>query len=62
MVETILGGYTGIEILRTDDTTGKTEVTLAQRVKKANSFGADFYLSIHHNAGINGGSGGGIVA
>ena len=28
----------------------------------ANAWGADFYLSIHHNAGINGGKGGGIVA
>lgn len=60
-VQAMLDEYDGIEILRTDDTTGKNEVTLAQRVKKANDFGADFYLSIHHNAGINGGPGGGIV-
>lgn len=54
--------YTGYELIRTDDTTGEKEVTLANRVAKANNFGADFYLSIHHNAGINGGSGGGIMA
>ena len=54
--------YDGIEVLRADDTTGKTDVPLKDRTEKANKFMADFYLSIHHNAGINGGSGGGIVA
>ena len=57
-----LAGYDGIEILRVDDTTGKRDVSLAERVTKANEWGADFYLSIHHNAGINGGDGGGTVA
>ena len=57
-----LKAYDGIEVLRTDDTTGKTDVSLKGRTEKANKFMADFYLSIHHNAGINGGSGGGIVA
>ena len=47
--------------MRVDDTTGAREVTLQARVKAANDAGADVYLSIHHNAGINGGSGGGIV-
>lgn len=51
--------YSGIEILRIDDT---TEIPLKLRTNKANAFGADFYLSIHHNAGINGGTGGGIEA
>lgn len=51
-----------VEILRVDDTTGATDVSLSNRCKKANNWGADFYLSIHHNAGINLGSGGGIVA
>ena len=50
------------ELLRTDDTTGKTDVSLKERVTKANSFGADIYISIHHNAGINGGTGGGVMA
>ncbi len=49
------------EVLRVDDTTGLTDVPLADRVKKANNWGADVYISIHHNAGVNGGSGGGTV-
>lgn len=49
------------EVLRVDDTTGLTDVSLANRVKKANNWGADVYISIHHNAGVNGGSGGGTV-
>ena len=61
-IEDILSDYDGIKVLRIDDTKGQTDVPLADRVKKANDFDADFYLSIHHNAGINGGSGGGLVA
>ncbi len=62
-VEELLRGYTGYELLRLDDSDdGKNDVTLAARVEQANDWGADFYLSIHHNAGIKGGSGGGIVA
>jgi hypothetical protein len=61
-IQVLLSEYEGIEILRTDDTTGKTDVSLAARTSAANNFKADFYLSIHHNAGINGGSGGGITA
>ena len=61
-IEQKLKAYDGYALLRTDDTTGATDVSLANRTKKANAFGADFYLSIHHNAGINGGKGGGIVA
>lgn len=49
------------EVLRTDDTNGGTDVSLSDRCKKANNWGADVFLSIHHNAGINGGSGGGTV-
>lgn len=60
--EKLLNSYEGIEVLRLDDTTGRTEVTLDKRVSAANDFGADLYLSLHHNAGINGGAGGGIVA
>lgn len=61
-VEKLLKSYSGYELLRLDDTTGEKEVSLSSRSNAANNFGADFYLSIHHNAGINGGSGGGIVA
>ena len=49
------------ETMRVDDVTGREEITLYERVTAANRAGADLYLSIHHNAGINGGSGGGIV-
>ena len=63
MVESQLKNYTGYELLRLDDSDdGKEDVPLSTRTNKANTWGADFYLSVHHNAGINGGSGGGIVA
>lgn len=58
-VETMLSQYDGIEILRIDD---GSELTITQRTNKANAFDADFYLGVHHNAGINGGAGGGIEA
>ena len=61
-IEALLAGFDGVEILRLDDTTGKTDVPLEARTDAANAWGADFYLSIHHNAGIGGGSGGGMVA
>ena len=61
-VEKLLTNYTGYELIRTDDTTGKKDISLSARTNAANNFKADFYLSIHHNAGINGGKGGGIVA
>lgn len=61
-IEQKLKAYEGYQLLRIDDTTGSTDVSLSKRTTKANSWGADFYLSIHHNAGINGGSGGGVVA
>lgn len=62
-VEKLLSGYDGVEVLRLDDSDdGYADVALAERVNAANEWGADFYLSIHHNAGIYGGSGGGIVA
>lgn len=58
----LLSWYDGIEIKRMDDISGKTDVKLSVRTKTANEWGADLYLSIHHNAGICGGEGGGIVA
>ena len=60
--EKLLAGYDGVEVLRLDDRTGDTDVALKTRSRSANSWGADFYLAIHHNAGIRGGKGGGIVA
>ena len=61
-IEKLLQDYTGYELLRVDDTTGKKDISRTNRIKAANNFKADFYLSLHHNAGIKGGSGGGIVA
>lgn len=40
-----------VSIIRTDDTTGKEDVELAERCSRANEFGADFFISIHHNGG-----------
>lgn len=54
--------YEDVEILRTDDSTGKSNISIESRTKKANDWGADLYVDMHHNAGINGGSGGGVVA
>lgn len=54
--------YEGFHVLRTDDVTGVEDVTLSARCAAANNYGADLYLSLHHNAGINGGYGGGAVA
>ena len=49
------------EVLRVDDTTGAQDVALSARVAAANAWNADIYLSMHHNAGIGGGAGGGTV-
>ena len=54
--------YENVETLRVDDPTGKKSVSLSKRCKAANSWGADMYISCHHDAGIKGGSGGGITA
>lgn len=50
-----------VEVLRVDDPTGNSDVPLSNRCSKANDFNADIYCSFHHNAGINGGSGGGLT-
>lgn len=59
LIEKGLANYDGIEVLRIDD---GSEMSITARARKANAWGADFYLAIHHNAGIYGGKGGGIVA
>ena len=62
-IEEGLKAYTGYELLRLDDSDdGKDDVALSIRTKKANTWGADFYLSVHHNAGANGSTAGGIEA
>lgn len=60
LLENMLKGY-DCRVIRVDDTTGAKDVTLADRVKAANNGNADVYISIHHNAGIKGGTGGGTV-
>lgn len=61
-VEELLKGYSGYELLRLDDRSGAIDVSLSNRSNAANKFKANFYLAIHHNAGVNGGKGGGIMA
>lgn len=61
-IEKILTEYEGIEVLRIDDTTGEKDISLSKRTKKANDWGADLWLGIHHNAAGKKFSGGGIVA
>ncbi len=57
----LLAEYEGVQVLRLDDPTGKVDVPLKKRTDKANGWGADLLISNHHNAGIGGKSGGGLV-
>ena len=58
-VEELLKAY-DCEVMRCDDRTGKTDPPLSERAARANRAGAAAFISIHHNAGVNGGKGGGI--
>lgn len=49
-IEEYLKEYENIEVFRVDDRTGKTETTLASRVKKINDINPSVAISIHHNA------------
>lgn len=60
-IEEKLNDYEGIKIHRLDDRTGRVDIPLEDRTDMANRLKLDFVDDIHHNAGINGGSGGGIV-
>jgi N-acetylmuramoyl-L-alanine amidase len=42
--------YDGVELLRVDDPNGIIKISVEERCKAANDWGADFCLSIHHNA------------
>lgn len=42
--------YENVELLRTDDRTGKTDIPLKVRTDEANKWGADIYISFHENA------------
>lgn len=61
LVETELLRDYDCKVVRADDTTGAKDISLANRVKTANNANAHMYISIHHNAGINGGNGGGTI-
>lgn len=50
-----------VEVIRLDDTTGATDTTLSKRASACNAFKPNISISMHHNAGVNGGSGGGIA-
>ena len=54
--------YEGVELLRTDDPTGQKLINIPERCAAANSWGADIYIDMHHNGGVNGGTGGGVCA
>ena len=58
MLERLLSGY-DCKVIRSDDTDGINDVSLDNRVKVANDANADVFISIHHNAGLNGRNGGG---
>ena len=51
-IQSILKDY-DVTIYRTDDTTGKTDISLSERVKRCNNYNADLFVSIHHNAYSN---------
>lgn len=42
--------FQNVTILRTDDVSGKTDIPLSARAKRANDFKADVFISVHHNA------------
>ncbi|MGG0643318.1 N-acetylmuramoyl-L-alanine amidase [Sporosarcina gallistercoris] len=42
--------YEKVDLLRVDDSTGKTDIPLKTRTDHANAWKADVYLSFHHNA------------
>lgn len=54
--------YNDVELLRVDDPSGEEWITLSNRCEASNEWGADFFLSIHHNAGANMTKAGGVVA
>ena len=57
----MLSKYDGVEVLRLDDPTGEIPIKIEERARISDEHNADFYLAIHHNAGIHLGNGGGVV-
>lgn len=54
--------YMDVELLRTDDPSGQVSILNENRCAAANRWGADLFLDLHHNGGVGGGTGGGVVA
>lgn len=48
--------YSGITIYRTDDVTGKSDISLNERVRRCNSYNPALFISLHHNAGKGSGT------
>ena len=61
IVENELRNNYECKVIRVDDTTGQNDISLSKRVATANSANADVYFSMHHDAGLNGRSGGGTT-
>ena len=59
-VENKLANYE-CEVITIGDTTGLKDILLASRVNTVNKAKPDMYIPIHHDAGINGGYGGGTT-
>lgn len=55
MSNMLLNEYDQVQVLLTHDTSGKHDVSLAQRCQKANAWGADVFVSVHANAYGSGG-------
>lgn len=53
--------YEDVETMRTDDSTGKKEIEIKDRTAAANEWGADLYIDMHHNAGADLTTAGGVV-
>lgn len=59
-LEQAAAAYEGLSTLRTDDPTGNAFIDIPERASKANQWGADLYIDIHHNAAGEVFSGGGV--
>lgn len=46
----LLSKYEGVQQLRLDDLSGRSDTTLISRTNQANAWDADVYISCHHNA------------
>ena len=60
-VESILNVGDKFKVYRCDDTTGKKDVSVSQKIRTANARKSDFHICVHHNAGAKGGKSGGIT-